>query len=145
MTAVATETIPGQRDVGRLAENASVLLECFYKTKPRNNADIGNDYKEMIENAYKSIMEIKKEIKMIPADDNAVPARKKDDSQNPDDCIVCFNNNADTVLLPCKHMVLCGGCCDKMNFKEKSYLMLNKVHCPVCRAVVDDRMKIYRG
>ncbi|KAI5851513.1 hypothetical protein DFP73DRAFT_157922 [Morchella snyderi] len=64
---------------------------------------------------------------------------------NADDCIVCFSSYADTVLLPCKHMVLCGECCDKMKYLEQNHAALMKVYCPVCRAVVDDRLKIYRG
>ena len=45
--------------------------------------------------------------------------------ENSEKCIICFDNNIDTVMKPCNHMCLCKEC--SASFKEHSAL------CPICR------------
>ena len=44
------------------------------------------------------------------------------------ECIVCTDARRDTVLLPCSHLAVCGGCC----------ALLPRGECPICRATVED-------
>ncbi|KAF8418616.1 hypothetical protein EV426DRAFT_679526 [Tirmania nivea] len=72
-------------------------------------------------------------------------------------CIICYNAVADTVLIPCHHLVLCMGCCNVMGIRDRprtwSVLVQEgpqarvaaAIKCPLCRAVVSHRIKIYRG
>lgn len=47
-------------------------------------------------------------------------------------CVICMDNLANTVCLPCKHLALCGECsCEEINA------------CPICRASLTERMRIY--
>ncbi|KAI5807305.1 hypothetical protein DFH27DRAFT_545633 [Peziza echinospora] len=67
-------------------------------------------------------------------------------------CSVCLTAVADTVVLPCNHLVLCSSCCDLMGIVEKRSLgypcprhMPQQVPCPICRVTVQDRIKVFRG
>ncbi|CAG9327911.1 unnamed protein product [Blepharisma stoltei] len=46
-------------------------------------------------------------------------------------CIICFENNRDTIIEPCKHMCLCSGC------------NINLANCPVCRVLIRGVTRIY--
>ncbi|KAF8430960.1 hypothetical protein BGX38DRAFT_1230268, partial [Terfezia claveryi] len=71
-------------------------------------------------------------------------------------CIICYNAVADTVLMPCHHLVLCLECCNIMGISDRaltwSVLVRDgpragvpaTIRCPLCRAVVSHRIKIYR-
>lgn len=48
-------------------------------------------------------------------------------------CAVCYENDRDTVFIPCKHNVTCVKCSK-----------LVKV-CPVCRLKINDVIKIYKS
>lgn len=60
------------------------------------------------------------------------------------ECKVCFGQLADTVLLPCKHLVLCRWCADALGAKERQLGAPRRggkvVLCPVCRVEVDNRV-----
>eukprot|EP01060_Flectonema_neradi_P023363 TRINITY_DN3160_c2_g1_i1.p1 TRINITY_DN3160_c2_g1~~TRINITY_DN3160_c2_g1_i1.p1 ORF type:complete len:295 (+),score=30.62 TRINITY_DN3160_c2_g1_i1:75-959(+) len=43
-------------------------------------------------------------------------------------CKICMEKETEVVLLPCKHQVLCQGCSYQVD------------QCPVCRAVIEDRL-----
>lgn len=47
-------------------------------------------------------------------------------------CIACWVRKADRVLLPCRHLCLCGSCLESCN-----------ASCPICRGVVADSMEIF--
>lgn len=47
-------------------------------------------------------------------------------------CVICFVVDASTLLLPCKHQVMCTGCAAKVS------------ECPVCRVKIQDRVEPYR-
>jgi hypothetical protein len=49
------------------------------------------------------------------------------------ECRVCFSNAANTLLLPCSHLVCCMSCVDKMK------------HCPVCRNRILGNIRVYRS
>lgn len=88
-------------DLAQAAEDASVLLELFSKTAPRNNEKIDNEHKQMIENAFESILRIRQEFRVMAA---RAPA---EGTKVDPECIICYDNIADTVLMPCRHLVLC--------------------------------------
>ncbi|CAL1133653.1 unnamed protein product [Cladocopium goreaui] len=50
-------------------------------------------------------------------------------------CVICMENLANVVCLPCKHLALCSFC-SKHSYGERST-------CPICRGSITDRMLIY--
>lgn len=49
-------------------------------------------------------------------------------------CVVCMDNLANVVCLPCKHLALCGTCGGPdQNFAS----------CPICRTCISERMQIF--
>ncbi|KAL6187904.1 hypothetical protein ACLB2K_039299 [Fragaria x ananassa] len=46
-------------------------------------------------------------------------------------CRVCFEEQINIVLLPCRHHVLCSSCCEKCK------------KCPICRVCIEQRLPIY--
>lgn len=59
---------------------------------------------------------------------------KREVRQN-DLCIVCFDSQVEAACIPCGHMAGCMACFKKIEAKSKK--------CPVCRAKVDQVVKIY--
>jgi len=47
-------------------------------------------------------------------------------------CVVCWSRSADRVVLPCRHLCLCGNC-----------LRACHVSCPICRGPVTDALEIF--
>jgi len=50
-------------------------------------------------------------------------------------CVICMENLANVVCLPCKHLAICSFC-SKHSYDEGSA-------CPICRGNITDRMVIY--
>uniref|UniRef100_A0A7S3TN90 RING-type domain-containing protein n=1 Tax=Strombidinopsis acuminata TaxID=141414 RepID=A0A7S3TN90_9SPIT len=48
-------------------------------------------------------------------------------------CVICMDNLANLVCLPCKHLALCAYCDDQQNVTD----------CPICRCVLKEKMQIY--
>ncbi|KAJ7943213.1 Transmembrane Fragile-X-F-associated protein [Quillaja saponaria] len=46
-------------------------------------------------------------------------------------CRVCFEEQINVVLLPCRHHVLCSTCCEKCK------------RCPICRVSIEERLPVY--
>ncbi|KVI02623.1 Transmembrane Fragile-X-F-associated protein [Cynara cardunculus var. scolymus] len=46
-------------------------------------------------------------------------------------CRVCFEGEISTVLLPCRHRILCSTCCEKCK------------KCPICRVNIEERLPVY--
>lgn len=46
-------------------------------------------------------------------------------------CRVCFEREISVVLLPCRHRILCSGCCEKCK------------KCPICRVSIEERLPVY--
>ncbi|MED6149741.1 hypothetical protein PIB30_065493 [Stylosanthes scabra] len=46
-------------------------------------------------------------------------------------CRVCFEEQINVVLLPCRHHIICSKCCEKCR------------RCPVCRLNIEERMPVY--
>lgn len=101
-TTAPAATSTASLDIAQAAEDASVLLELFSKTAPRNSDAIDDEHKQMIENAFESILRIRREFRVTAAARMPVEEAKADP-----ECIICYDNIADTVLMPCKHLVLC--------------------------------------
>ena len=53
-------------------------------------------------------------------------------------CVVCLDEPRSVLLLPCKHLVLCGGCMQRMQSTVRQQYQQGAsdqedVLCPVCR------------
>ncbi|XP_047945674.1 uncharacterized protein LOC125192204 isoform X1 [Salvia hispanica] len=46
-------------------------------------------------------------------------------------CRVCFDEQINVVLLPCRHYALCSTCCEKCK------------RCPICRVYIDERLLVH--
>ncbi|KAL2546355.1 Transmembrane Fragile-X-F-associated protein [Forsythia ovata] len=46
-------------------------------------------------------------------------------------CRICFGEQINVVLLPCRHHVLCSTCCEKCK------------KCPICRVFIEERLPVY--
>ncbi|KAI5856432.1 hypothetical protein BZA05DRAFT_332837 [Tricharina praecox] len=58
------------------------------------------------------------------------------------ECKICFGQIADTVLLPCAHLVVCQWCADLIGARTKDHFVRPMPHvvCPMCRTQVVDRV-----
>lgn len=59
----------------------------------------------MVENAFQSILRIRRELRGAAGTEEGGAERKVEA-----ECIICYDDIADTVLMPCKHLVLCMVC-----------------------------------
>ncbi len=59
------------------------------------------------------------------------PKKKKEVKEEEGDCKICFASKAITVFLPCKHLVACKGCAERLE------------HCPMCRSAIQERLDVY--
>ena len=55
-------------------------------------------------------------------------------------CTICLNAIADTVLYRCGHLCVCYMCGLQLQHSTPE-----NVKCPVCRAPVDDILRVYRS
>ncbi|KAM7484518.1 hypothetical protein LguiA_000527 [Lonicera macranthoides] len=46
-------------------------------------------------------------------------------------CRVCFEEQINIVLLPCRHHILCSSCCERCK------------KCPICRVYIEERLPVY--
>lgn len=98
-----------QVDLCKLAEDASVLLELYSKTAPDTTNDVAQ---QLIYSAYASVAKLNRHHRVLASGTGrgSIAAQKR--PQNSDftvdaGCIICYCEFADTVLLPCHHLVLC--------------------------------------
>lgn len=123
----------------RLAEEASVLLEVFSKNVADGGGGaeaLGDDQKTMIIKTLRNVLDIKKELKIV------VPEM---DEREDNKCVICYDNVADMVVLPCRHLAMCMTCCNGMGITESGISTYSTAKCPICRTVVTSRMKIFRS
>lgn len=57
---------------------------------------------------------------------------KLEESHSENACIVCMSRQPDCVLLPCRHLVICSFCADKIYTVESIW------KCPYCRALIEN-------
>lgn len=50
-------------------------------------------------------------------------------------CVICMDNLANVVCMPCKHLAMCSYC--------SQHTVTECSSCPICRGVISDRMLIY--
>lgn len=87
--------------LNRLAEDASILLELFSQGS-HNNDNISDEYHGIITNAIEGVLAIHARIRQV--NERAVP---RGVSIPDPDCIICYGERADTLFMPCKHLVVC--------------------------------------
>ncbi|KAF8107020.1 hypothetical protein N665_0128s0002 [Sinapis alba] len=63
------------------------------------------------------------------------------EANNDRECIICMKDEVSVVFLPCAHQVVCGSCSD--SFFSSNNNGGNKVTCPCCRALVQQRIRIF--
>lgn len=93
--------------IGQVAEDASVLLEIFSRTKPKDDSEIDQEHKQMIDDAFNHILQIKERFRIMAIESKMPPTLASDDMKVDAGCIICYSYIADTVLMPCKHLALC--------------------------------------
>jgi len=49
------------------------------------------------------------------------------------DCVVCMENSRETLLMPCKHFVLCGSCAS------------SQTSCAICRTPISKKIQVFMG
>lgn len=104
---------PRSLDLPRVADNASVLLELFSRTLPANDKDISIEYRVMINTALDWILKIHRRLRVLAAEGDHIDVpldEEVDDTKVDAACIICYARIADTVILPCGHLVLCMVC-----------------------------------
>lgn len=123
------------------AEEVSVFLQLFQKTKPETDEDIRGEHREMIDKALAGLFKIHKSLRIMEARRNEELGLRTERSatEGGGRCVVCYGE-ANTVLVPCMHLALCGGCADRMRVKDRADVGLRTVKCPTCRVIIDDRV-----
>ncbi|KAF8432627.1 hypothetical protein BGX38DRAFT_1333977 [Terfezia claveryi] len=130
----------------KLAEEASVLLE-FYSQSTYGDSESELQNRKR---ASTAVVSESSRCKCFKNGGSRAAELESDPSLSPySGCIICYNAVADAVLMPCHHLVLCVGCCDVMGIKENAPVWRASqegegVRCPLCRAEVSHRIKIYR-
>lgn len=97
---------PPPIDMSQIADDVSVLLELFSKTKPANNSDIGIEHKEMIDTALGGIMKRHRELRVLAAGRDGGGLEAEVNIGVDVTCIICYAEIVDTAILPCGHLVL---------------------------------------
>lgn len=57
------------------------------------------------------------------------------------DCVICCVRAADILVMPCKHLALCGACSGKMKIGSPG----PEGKCPLCRGGIADKVKVFRS
>ncbi|KAJ4833852.1 hypothetical protein Tsubulata_048026 [Turnera subulata] len=73
------------------------------------------------------------ELKEIYGIGNSVDV-ESDENDIGKECVICLRKQRDTAVLPCRHMCMCGGCAQVLQFHSKRY--------PICRQPVEGLQKI---
>ncbi|KAF8418150.1 hypothetical protein EV426DRAFT_620017 [Tirmania nivea] len=143
-----------------LAEEASVLLEVFCQSFNEDAASADHTQnRDLIKGALDNVNKVWDTLwggeTKGTGDENCVQSQWADDDPSLmvySGCVICYSAVAETVLLPCNHLVLCVECCDGMGIKDKALAFSNwanteedRVKCPLCRVAVSYRIKIFRG
>jgi hypothetical protein len=55
------------------------------------------------------------------------------------ECVVCMDAKADTICLPCKHLVMCSHCSERIN---KNVLEKDR-RCPTCRNFIKQQITVF--
>ncbi len=58
--------------------------------------------------------------------------------EEPHICVVCQENQRDTLILPCRHLCLCHVCIEKLPGHD-----IGRRCCPLCRKVIQDTLKVF--
>ncbi|KAI5836936.1 hypothetical protein DFP73DRAFT_569943 [Morchella snyderi] len=114
---------PGVGDARQLAEAAASLMQRC------RNADTGQDERQRIAERARELM------LRVRGAGAGTHGGGEDGAQG--ECVMCFDETADTVLMPCGHLAMCFECCEIMgvNVREKGDPRV--VSCPMCRRAVE--------
>lgn len=96
---------PSVNSLNELAEDASILLELFSQSSHPNN-NISDEHRNLITSAAASISAIQARVGQAEAPGNR-RTRPRQEMEAGADCIICYAESADTVFMPCKHLVVC--------------------------------------
>ena len=83
---------------------------------------------------------LKLEFPRAEGDKQAEPVEEKKKPREPSSedrgiCCTCLEKRSDHILLPCKHLCVCGGCLDQINIGDR--------RCPICRSPVDSSLSVF--
>ncbi|KAJ8039363.1 E3 ubiquitin-protein ligase RNF26 [Holothuria leucospilota] len=54
-------------------------------------------------------------------------------------CVVCQDNEKNTILFPCKHLCVCSECVEQIT----SAVNLDRRRCPICRGKINSYMDVF--
>lgn len=91
---------------------------------------------------YEDIFEDEHDLSEKEDDDVAVENGESVASDGPAKCIICDDLQANTALLPCRHLKCCNECVLKMQANSLAK-GLSSFHCPYCRTVVEDTIQLF--
>jgi len=99
----------------------------FYRVKPKAIVEVDpeDEHEEEVGNLEANRAEVLRALG-IRETKTKVKAIYQDDSE---ECVVCFDESKEVVLVPCGHYCLCGGCAHQV--KETTKV------CPLCRAKIE--------
>lgn len=87
--------------LNQLAENASILLERFSQGSHANDI-VSDEHHTIITNATAGVLTINARLRQANQ-----RARPREEVIPEPDCIICYAECADTLFMPCAHMVIC--------------------------------------
>jgi hypothetical protein len=61
-----------------------------------------------------------------------------------DSCVVCFDSRSDCIVLPCKHLCLCGPCGQRLTALTRNSYFRLPVVCPVCHGSGSSFTQVFR-
>ncbi|KAH8151498.1 uncharacterized protein LAJ45_04119 [Morchella importuna] len=137
-------------DLSQAAEDASAFLTIFSRTRLGDNERFGREHQELVGNALTVILEIQRDLRLR----DAVAGREEGAWPWPEgltgltvnaECLICYSEIVNIVLLPCGHLILCESCCDTLGIRESAIFGNSLVKCPLCRSVIYSRVKVFRG
>jgi regulator of replication initiation timing len=137
-----------ENQVGDLGRRVKFLEEqnSRYKTfceQPRAGGDVGGNLEmemDCLQNQLTAVQMLKEALNTENVElqrrlDSALESLRADQrEQKHTQCVVCMDNLANVVCLPCKHLALCGDC----GAQDKSL-----ASCPICRTSITDRLQVF--
>jgi hypothetical protein len=90
--------------------------------------------KELLLDVEKDIINLKKQFSNKDVDTHLKSCPQKM-------CIICIDNERDTIMNPCGHVVCCYNCTEKV-FSDKN-VQNNNAKCPICRKKIQSFKKLF--
>lgn len=101
---------PDPADLAQTADHAALLLAAFSRVKPPDDTQLTPLHKQLVSEALTAVLNLTRRIRVL-ADEELEPLPRLEDPAYAG-CVVCYSALADTLLVPCCHLMLCEVCVD---------------------------------